>query len=253
MLLTIDVGNSNIKFGVYENDILKFISRVATDKSKLEDEYAIEIKAILSLYQVKPEQIDSAVIGSVVPAVTQSLRRAARKLFAVEALVVKHDSNPRLELAVRSPGEVGADWIMAATAAKERYGAPCIIADMGTATKLIVLDKGGRMVGGSIIPGLGISINALFSEAALLAAVNLETPERVIGDNTVSCIQSGAIYGSAAMLDSLFDRMEEELGYSCPVVATGGLAETVVKSCRREVVYDETLLLDGLRRIFVNS
>ena len=252
MLLTIDVGNSNIKFGVYEGETLKLISRVATDKSKLEDEYAIEIKAMLALYRVEPEDIDCAVIGSVVPAVTQSLRRAARKLFGVEALVVKPNTNPEL-LATENPEEVGADWIMAATAAKARYGAPCIIADMGTATKLIVIDKNGKMIGGSIIPGLGISINALFSEAALLAAVNLETPEKVIGDNTVNCIQSGAIYGSAAMLDSLFDRMEEELGYPCEVVATGGLAELVVKSCKREVVYDETLLLDGLRLIFANS
>ena len=247
MLLTIDVGNSNIKLGVYDGAELKLISRTATDLTKIEDQYAIEIKSILELYNLKFSQINRVVIGSVVPSVTAYLRKAIKKLFHVEAVIVKYDTDPTLEIAIKEPRETGADLVLACISAKENHRCPCIIIDMGTATKLIVLDKDGRMLGGSIIPGLGVSLNALFKNAALLTAVNLETPEKVIGDTTDTCIQSGAVFGSAAMLDSLCSRIEEELGYSCMTVATGGLAEMVVKNCKRDIVYDETLLLDGLR------
>lgn len=250
MLLTIDVGNTNIKIGVYNGDELCFISRMATDSTKLEDQYAVELSVILTLYHLECHQIDGAVIGSVVPPITKRLRRAIRKLFNTEAVIVKYDTDPSLEIAIQNPRETGADLILACVAAKELYSCPCIIIDMGTATKLIVMDREKCMLGGCIAPGLGISMNAMFSQAALLTTVSMEKPEKVIGDSTIACIQSGAIYGSAAMLDNMCDRIEEELGYTCQVIATGGLAETVVKCCKRSIIFNETLVLEGLRIIY---
>ena len=220
-----------------------------TNSMELEDQYAAAIRSMLNLYHVSVKEIHCAVIGSVVPPITEYLRLAIKRLFSFEALVVKYDTDPDLKIAIQNPKETGADLILSCVAAKEKYPAPCIIIDMGTATKCIVLDKDQRMLGGCIIPGMGISLRALFRSAALLTTVEMEAPDRVIGDSTVSCIQSGSIYGSAAMLDNLCSRMEKELGTPCTVVATGGFAEKVIPHCEREICYDKTLVLDGLRLI----
>ena len=250
MLLAIDVGNSNIKLGVYEGDMLYFISRIATDAAILEDQYAIEIKDLLQLYNIDCDKIDSVIISSVVPKITEYLTVAVKKLFGVDAVIVDYNIYPDLEIAIKNPEETGADLIAGAVAAKELYSSPCIVIDMGTATKLIVMDKEGRMLGGCIIPGVGISMDALFHNAALLSAVGLKAPGKVIGNSTVTCIQSGIVYGTAAMIDGLCDKIEAELGYSCRLIATGGLAETVIKNCRREIEYSDTLLLEGLKIIY---
>lgn len=253
MLLVIDVGNTNIKVGVYDGDKLRFISRMATDSSRLGDQYAVEIMLLLKLNNIELQQIDKAAIGSVVPPITSSLKNAVKMLFDIDAYIVSYNTAVGFKTSIINPEESGADLIMACVAGKEIYEPPCIIIDMGTATKLLVLDKQGVMLGGCIIPGMEISLNALFSNAALLTSVGLETPEKVIGNSTISCIQSGAVHGTAAMLDELCDRMEAELGYSCQVVATGGLAEKVIGSCRREIIYDDSLVLKGLKILCENS
>lgn len=250
MLLVIDVGNSNIKIGGFQGNTLKFTARLATDDSRLEDQYAIEIYNILAIYQIDFAKIDSAVIGSVVPKITQRLTAAVKKLFGVKAMIVGSNPEMYLKIGIKNPEEVGADLIAGCVAVKELYSCPCILIDMGTATKLLVMDKAGTFVGGCIAPGVGISLDALFKNAALLSAVAMQKPPKVIGNSTMTCIQSGVVYGSAAMLDNLCGRIEEELGYPCRVIATGGHSKTIMNCCNREIEYSDTLLLDGLKLIY---
>lgn len=250
MLLALDVGNTNITIGVYDGEKLRFVSRMATDASRMEDQYAIELRDILHIHEVKRESIDGAVISSVVPKLTEYISSAVKMLFSIQPLVVAYGTVPDLKITIRNPETTGPDLIAGYVAARELYSCPCIVIDMGTATTIMVVDKDGCMCGGGIIPGLGVSLDALTSRAALLSSIGLETPPHVIGRDTAECLQSGVIYGAAAMLDGLCDRMEQELGYPCRVVATGGLAGMVVKNCRRNVELSDTLLLDGLKIIY---
>lgn len=250
MLLAVDVGNTNITFGVYENENLRFVSRMATDTSRLEDQYAVEISQILALHGVDSASVDGAIVSSVVPKLSHDIPAAIRKLFHIEALMVGADTVPDLQIVTDNAKETGADLLVDCVSAKATCTCPCIVIDMGTATKLLILDKHGRFCGAVIAPGLGISLDALVSNAALLSSVAAKAPEKVIGLNTTQCIQSGIIHGSAAMLDGLCSRIEEEMGASCSVVATGGHAREVVRHCRREIPYRETFLLDGLKIIF---
>ena len=226
MLLALDVGNTNITLGVFDGEELLFVSRMATDASRMEDQYAIELRDILHLYGVRRAHISGAVISSVVPKLTGYLANGVEKLFSVKPLIVSYET------------------------VKGFYSCPCIVIDMGTATTLVAMDKEGAMVGGAIVPGMGVSLDALTQRAALLSSVSLEPPAHVVGRDTAECLQSGVLYGAAAMLDGLCDRMEEELGYPCRVVATGGLAGMVVPHCRRKVECSDTLLLDGLKVIY---
>lgn len=250
MLLVIDVGNSNIKIGAFEGDELYFTTRLSTDDNRLEDQYAVEIHNLLAIYHIDFTRIDSVVIGSVVPKITQYLSEAVKKLFGVDAMIVGYDPNMDLKIDTQNPPETGADILAGCMAVKELYSCPCILIDMGTATKLLIMDKDEAFTGACIIPGVGISMDALFKNAALLSAVALQKPEKVIGKSTVPCIQSGLVYGNAAMLDNLCDRIEAELGYPCRVIATGGLSKTIVACCDRKIEFNDTLLLDGLRLIY---
>lgn len=251
MLLALDVGNTNITLGVFEEDKLRFVSRMATNSFRMEDQYAIELRDILHLYGVRRANITGAVLSSVVPKLTGYLSHAVEKLFSVKPLIVDyHAVKEFFPIAISQPETTGPDLIAGCAGAKALFSCPCIVVDMGTATTLAVLDKEGVMVGGAIVPGVGISLDALTSRAALLSSVSLETPSHVVGRDTAECLQSGVLYGAAAMLDGLCDRMEKELGYSCRVIATGGLAGLVVKHCRRKVEYSDTLLLDGLKAIY---
>lgn len=251
MLLTLDVGNTNITIGAYEDGERYFVSRMATDADRLEDQYAIELLNILNIYHISPERVVGVAIGSVVPKLTGPLVRGVKKLFGVDALNVSYDTvKDDLEVCISHKEATGADLIAACMAAKVLYDGPTIVIDMGTATKLMVVDKDKRMIGGVILPGLGISMDALFRRAALLPAIDLKTPKTVINHDTVACIQSGLVYGSASMIDGLCDRFEEELGYPCTLVGTGGHIETILHSCKRDIRYNETLVLEGLRIIY---
>jgi len=251
LLLTIDIGNTNIKFGAYDGDMLYFVSRMATDTSRKEDQYAIAIRDAFHIYNVSTDIIDGAIISSVVPKMTEYIHLAVKKLFGVDAMILDYELiKDDFEIAIRHPEESGADLIADCVAAKEFYETPCIIIDMGTATKVLVNDKDGRMIGGCIIPGVGVSLDALVNKAALLSAVRLETPKNVIGNSTITCIQSGVIYGAACMIDGLCERFEKELGYPCKTVATGGLAGGIIKNCKRDITIDLNLVLEGLRKIY---
>ena len=250
MLLALDVGNTNVTIGVYDREELLFVSRMATDSARMEDQYAIEPLDILGLHKVDREAITGAVLSSVVPKLTEYISAAVKRIFGFRPLVVSYESLEGLKISIRHPETTGPDLIAGYVAAKELYGCPCIVIDMGTATTITVIDKEGALLGGGIVPGVGISLDALTSRAALLSSISLDTPAHVIGRDTVECLQSGMVYGTASMLDGFCDRIEEELGYPCRVVATGGLAGQVVRCCRRKVELSDTLLLDGLKLIY---
>ena len=250
MLLALDMGNTNITIGVFEGTRLMLESRVATDRTKMEDQYAIDLMDILRLYGINTHDFEGAIISSVVPPLTAYISRAVKKITATEPLQVGPGIRTGLNIRIDNPATLGADLVAGCVAAIDRYPCPAVIIDMGTATTMSVLDAQKNMVGGIILPGVRISLDALCSRTSQLPQISLDAPQRVIGANTIDCMTSGSVYGSAAMIDGLCDRIEAELGAPCTVVATGGLAHQIVPCCRREVLLDENLLLDGLRILY---
>lgn len=250
MILVLDIGNTNITLGVYRGKELLFVSRMATDRMRMEDQYAIELREILLLYGISTRDIDGVAISSVVPLVNRFVVHAVRKLTNAQIVCVGPKTKTGISFNLINSEIVGADLIVGCVAAAEMFPGPCIILDMGTATTFVVLDENRRMLGGAIAPGVGISLDALTSRTAQLPSVSLEVPEHTIGNSTVECMQSGLICGSACMIDGMCDRMEQELGKKCSVVATGGLAKEIIQQCRREIIHCDTLLLEGLRLIY---
>ncbi len=250
MILVLDIGNTNITMGVYREQELLFVSRMKTDRLKMEDEYAIEMREILGLYGVSLREIEGCATSSVVPVVNKAVGRAVRRLIGVRPICVGPDTKTGIRISRVRSEIVGADLIVGCVAAAQLFPGPCIILDMGTATTFVVLDENRNMLGGAIAPGIGISLDALTSRTAQLPSVSLEAPRCVIGDNTAECMRSGLITGTACMIDGMCDRIEQELGKPCSVVATGGLAREVISECKRPIIHCDTLLLDGLRIIY---
>ncbi|MCY1714757.1 type III pantothenate kinase [Caproiciproducens galactitolivorans] len=250
MILALDIGNTNITIGVYDQTKLLFVSRMATDCSRMEDQYAIELRDILDMYGISLGDIEGAVISSVVPPLTNYILRAVRRLTKVNPICVGPDTKTNLKTSIKNPETTGADLVAGCVAAAEMFDAPCIVLDMGTATTFVVLSRDKTMLGGAIIPGVGISMDALTRRTAQLPSISLEAPENVIGKNTVDCMRSGILLGTACMIDGMIERMEEELGEKCEVVATGGLSPEIIPLCRRSIHFCDTLLLEGLRIIY---
>lgn len=250
MILVLDIGNTNITLGVYRGKKLLFVSRMATDRMRMEDQYAIELREILALYGLSTEEIDGVAISSVVPSVNRFIVKAVRKLTNAEIICVGPKTKTGITVDVQNSEIVGADLIVGCVAAAAMFQGPCIILDMGTATTFVVLSENHQMLGGAIAPGVGISLDALTGRTAQLPSVSLEAPEHVIGNSTAECMRSGLITGAACMIDGLCDRMEQELGKKCSVVATGGLAKEIIQQCRRKIIHCDTLLLEGLRLIY---
>ncbi len=250
MLLTVDIGNSNITLGAYDGNILTFTARLATSVSKTADQYAVEVRDILSLYHIDPDEIEDCIISSVVPAVGTALSGAVSKLFHIVPMMLGPGVKTGLNIKIDNPAQLGADLVAGAVGALDAYEMPCIIIDMGTATTLSVLNRSGTFLGGTIAAGIRLTLKALCENTSMLPAVPLEAPASVIGTNTVASMQAGLLYGTAAMLDGLIDRAEEELGEKATVVATGGLSKDVISLCRHSILYHENLLLDGLRLIY---
>jgi type III pantothenate kinase len=253
MLLVLDIGNTNVKLGVYDGNKLLFVSLMPTDRTWMEDQYVIEFCNILNLYGISPKEIDGAAISSVVPPVNRHLHRAVRRLTGVHAVCVGPNTRTGIRIGIRRAETVGADLVVGCVAAAELFEGPCIILDMGTATKFTVLDEDRTLLGGAIVPGVGIALDALTNRTAQLPSISLEAPEKVIGEDTVECMQSGVLNGTAYMIDGMCDHIEQELGKKCSVVATGGLAKEIVPLCERDIVYSDTLLLEGLRIIYENN
>ncbi|MBE6756919.1 MAG: type III pantothenate kinase [Ruminococcaceae bacterium] len=253
MLLVLDMGNTNITVGVFDGDRLVVESRLATDYRKMEDEYAMDLMDILRLYHLHREDIDGAIFSSVVPSLDRALRNAVRKVTEIEPLQVGPGVKSGMDIRIDNPRQLGADLLVGAVAALAKYGAPCLLWDLGTATKVSVIDKNGAFRGGAIMPGVRTSLDSLSNATALLPTVSIDVPASVIGTNTVDCMASGTVFGTACTIDGMSDRIEAELGYPVNVVATGGLAGEIVAQCRREIPYDSSLLLDGLRLIWLKN
>lgn len=253
MILALDIGNTNITIGVYKGKKLLFVSRMATDCSRMEDQYAIELRDILDIYGISLKEIEGAAISSVVPPVTTYMVRAVRRLTGVEPVCVGPNTKTGIQVKIQQPELVGADLLVGCVAAAEMFHGPTIILDMGTATTLVLLDRDRGMRGGCIFPGVGISMDALTRRTAQLPSISLEAPDRVVCDNTVDCMRSGIIYGTACMIDGLVERMEEEIGEKCHVVATGGLCREIIQHCNHSIHFCDTLLLDGLLKIFEDN
>ena len=254
MILAIDIGNSNIVLGCVREDQILFEARMATDQIKTSDQYCAELKNMLELFHTDLNAIEGVILSSVVPPVQNSVRTALRKLLGEKpCMIVGPGLKTGLNILVDSPAQVGSDLIVAAVAAIRDYGSPLIIVDMGTATTMSVIDRKGCYLGGCICPGVKISLEALTSRTAQLPGINLDTPKAAIGRNTVDCMRSGMMYGTASMLDGMIQRMEEELGYSVTVVATGGLSKFIIPLCKHEIIYDPDLLLKGLNQLYKNN
>lgn len=246
MLLAIDIGNTNIVIGGIDGGKIAFEARIATDRIKTSDQYGSEIKNMLELFGARPADVEDCIISSVVPPVFNSVRTGVIKVTGKAPMVVGPGIKTGLNIHMDTPSQVGSDRIVIAVAALAEYDPPLTLLDLGTATTIEVVDKGSTYLGGCIIPGVRISLDALTTRTAQLPGISLDRPRRVIGKNTVDCMRSGIMYGTAAMLDGMLDRVEEELGFSTTVVATGGMAKFIIPLCRREIRLEKDLLLKGL-------
>ena len=250
MLLVLDMGNTNITLGVFEGKKLLLQSRIATDRTKMEDQYAVELMDLLRLYKLEVAAFTGAILSSVVPPLNHALCGAVKKATGLTPLLVGPGTKTGLNIRIDNPSTLGADLLVGAVAAVEAVGYPCIVWDLGTATTVSVVDKDGAFRGGAIIPGIQTALGALAAGTSLLPQISVDAPDKVIGSNTIACLQSGAVYGNAAMMDGMNARIVEELGYDAPVVVTGGLGREIAPQCRTQVQYISELLLDGLRIIY---
>ena len=246
MILAIDVGNTNIVLGCIEDGKILNIVRIQTVPGETEAECAIKLKQVLEFYGIDPRGFEGAIISSVVPPVVGALTGAVRRLCGLEPLVVGPGMKTGMDVRIDDPGTLAGDLVVGSVAAMACYGTPVIVLDMGTATTVVVIDKDGCYRGGAILPGVKLSYSALASGTSLLPDISITAPKQVIATNTVDSMRSGAVFGTAATIDGIVDRMEAELGYPCKVVATGGLAQAVTPYCKREIVCDNDLLLKGL-------
>ena len=250
MLLAIDIGNTNIVIGVLHEDEIVFKARIATERQRTSDQYGVEIRNMLEAFRVDIDDIEDCIIASVVPPVFNSVYTGIVKVIGKQPLVVGPGLKTGLNIHVDIPSQVGSDRIVAAVAALAEYDAPLVLIDMGTATTIEVVEPENVYMGGMIFPGVMVSLDSLTSRAAQLPGISLDKPKNIIGKNTVDCMRSGMMYGTAAMLDGVIDRIAEELGHSSTIVATGGMAQFITPLCKHEIILEKELLLKGLNIIY---
>ncbi|WP_213974410.1 type III pantothenate kinase [Tepidanaerobacter acetatoxydans] len=251
MILAIDVGNTNLVFGIYENDKLKASYRTATHHEYTEDEYSPVFNSMLSFKDINPASIEGGIISSVVPSLTIVLEKMCKKYFNFTPIVVGPGIKSGINIKYENPKEVGADRIVNAAAAFHKYGGPVIIVDFGTATTFDALTAECDYLGGAIAPGIGISSEALFKTAAKLYRVEIAKPEKVIGKNTATSIQSGIYNGYVGLVENIVEKMKEEMGGGHVfTVATGGLAFLICSTAKNIDTVDMMLTLDGLKLIY---
>jgi type III pantothenate kinase len=247
VLLAVDIGNTNIVFGVFAGESLVHTFRISTQRTRTADEHGVLVRQLLEQRGVGVAAIESSIVASVVPPLTEVLAETVRLTFAREPLVVGPGIKTGIAVLYENPREVGADRIVNAVAAFERVKGPCIVVDFGTATTFDCISAKAEYVGGVIVPGIQVSLEALLKSAAKLSRVELAAPPRVVGRNTTHAIQAGVVHGYAALVDGLVRKLEKELGYDCQVIATGGLAGLVAPHTETLQVVDQNLTLDGLR------
>ncbi|MEX0755405.1 MAG: type III pantothenate kinase [Actinomycetota bacterium] len=251
MLLAVDVGNTELSLGVFRAEELAFTWRLSTRADRTADELAVLFGGMLAQRDLAfDSQITAVVMASVVPTVTQAIREMTRRYFGFGPIVVGPGTKTGIPIKTDNPREVGADRVVNALAAVERYGAPCIVVDFGTATTYDAISVKGEYVGGAIAPGIQASGASLFHATARLTQVELVAPKSAIGKNTVESLQSGLLYGTAAEVDGMVARVRDELDRDATTIATGGFADLVVPHCASIDEHDPWLTLEGLRLIF---
>ncbi|WP_456081264.1 type III pantothenate kinase [Mediterraneibacter sp.] len=250
MILAIDIGNTNIVLGCIDGDKCLFVERLSTVRTKTELEYAIDIKNVLDIYHIHRSDIEGGIVSSVVPQITNIVKLAVEKILKKEVLVVGAGIKTGLNIRMDNPAQLGSDLVVNAVAGIAEYPVPLLILDLGTANTVSVIDKNKNYIGGMIYPGIGVSLDSLTAHASQLGGIGIEAPEHIIGKNTVECMKSGIIYSSAAAIDGIIDRLQDELEGEATVVATGGLAKKIVPYCKRKVILDDDLLLKGLAVIY---
>lgn len=250
MILAIDIGNTNIVIGCCADGQVIFRERVSTNPTATVLEYAAMLKMAFDMNRADITAVDGAILSSVVPAVTLTMRDAVHKYLHLTPLVVGPGIKTGLRIHIDNPAQLGSDLVVDAVAGIHHYPLPQIIIDMGTATTVSVLDAEGGYRGGMILPGVAVSHDALASRTAQLPKVAFELPKHTIGTNSVDCLKSGLLYGNAGALDGLIDRINAELNAPCTVVATGGLASVIAPLCRNKIILDDDLLLKGLSILF---
>ena len=250
MILAIDIGNTNIVVGCIDDKKTYFIERLSTVRTKTELEYAVDLKTVLDIYHIKKTDIEGCIISSVVPQITNIAKLAAEKILKKEVMVLGPGVKTGLNIMMDNPGQLGADLVANAVAGLNEYPVPFIVIDMGTATTVSVVNDKKQYIGGMIMPGVGVSLDALTARASHLSGISIDAPKHVLGKNTIECMKSGVLYSNAAAIDGIVDRVEEELGEKATVIATGGLAKKIVSHCKKEIILDEDLLLKGLLVIY---
>ncbi|AET58321.1 type III pantothenate kinase [Paenibacillus terrae] len=250
MILVVDVGNTNIVLGMYQGRELLHHYRISTSRQATADEYGVLIHNLFSMGGVLKDDIDGVIISSVVPPLVHVLEEMCDKYIGRTPLIVGPGIKTGLNLRYENPREVGADRIVNAVAAVERYGGPLVVVDFGTATTFDCIDDKGDYLGGVIVPGIGISTEALYQRASKLPRIELEKPKKVIGRNTVHAMQAGIIFGYAGQVDGIVERIKEEMQAEPTVIATGGLAELIASETRSIQKVLPMLTLEGLRIIY---
>ena len=251
MVLLLDCGNTHTVFGCADSEgKLSQIFRMETNRKKTGFEYASDIRQIFALLKIDPDSFCGAVISSVVPQLTEPYRKALRMAISRDALVIGPGIRTGLRIRIDDPGTIAPDLVAGAVAAKAKYPLPAIIIDMGTATTITVVDQNGDYIGGVILPGVGISMNALASETSLLPSIDVAPSKKLIATSTGDAMRSGIVYGTAGALDGIIDRFLSELHTEATLLGTGGLAGVICPYCRHKILVDEELLLHGLWHLF---
>lgn len=250
MILTIDIGNTIIALGCVESGRILFRGRINTDRIKTSDQYCIDLKTLLEIYNAELSDIEGTVISSVVPQVLNSVKTAVFKLTGKDALIVGPGLKTGLNILLDNPSQMGGDLVASSVAALKAYQPPLVVIDLGTATTMSVVDETGSYLGGCVCPGVQLSLDALTSNTSLLPGIQLDQPRHAIGRNTADAMRSGIMMGTASMLDGMTDRFEEELGRKCTVVMTGGIGRFIAPLCRHEMIYDRDLVMKGLEMLY---
>lgn len=250
MILAFDLGNTNIDIGGFAENELKFVSKLSTDVKKTADEFAFLISSCLSLYNVEKSDVSGVIVSSVVPPLNSVLKKAVKRLFGIDGVFVGPGIKSGIGIQCDTPSSVGADLIAASVAAHYIYGSPALIIDIGTATKMTVVNKNGAFIGTSIIPGVIMGLNALSETTAQLPKISLEAPKTVIAKNTTDCMRSGVIFGNASLIEGMIERINDEYGEELKAYATGGLAPIIIPYCKKKIQLDEYLVLKGLNILY---
>lgn len=250
MILAIDIGNTNIAIGCIDGEQIAFEELLYADLKKTELEYAISFKTVLEIYGIDSAQLEGGIVSSVVPPITATVRHAAEKIIGKKILEVGPGVKTGLDIKIDNPAQLGPDLVVGAVAGIAEYGCPLAVVDLGTATTITVVNEKRQVIGGMIMPGVGVALDSLINRTSQLPKISLEPPRRFIGSNTVDCMKSGVLYGNAACIDGMIGRIREELGRELSVVATGGMAQYIIPHCRQKIVRDDALLLKGLKLIY---